>query len=406
MKITWLCRPFVLRALLVCMLFAVLAVPYDAVVQPDSASAAMFQETQLSRPRAFLHRPYYGDRTVLARTISFVDHDKPWYITDGLFVRFDGYRSNRSVFNCWPRVSCYDGHNGYDLDLRFEPVLSAAAGRVIRAGWYNPLNHSVGFGLWVAIDHGNGMVTAYGHLSSILVAVGDMVGVQWQIGTSGTTGASTGPHLHMSVYYLPMWQATDPFGWTAHYPDPNIVPDNFLWVYPPGTKTAVPYLSGDGKVVYPGGILVDDGDPGWSSSGLWRLARSATDINGDLRWTTTSAFGASATATWHPTLPANGYYEVGVFVDDSYATSGWLPYTVYSANPNNPTQVIRHTVYVDEAHIGSFRGPYGNVVTGAQWVGIGTYYFRSTQNGRIVVSNATGERGLQIAADGVEFVPA
>ena len=59
------------------------------------------------------------------------------------------------------------------MDFRFEPVLSVAPGRVIRAGWYNPLNHNSSFGLWVAVDHGNGIVTSYGHLSSVLVAVGD-----------------------------------------------------------------------------------------------------------------------------------------------------------------------------------------------------------------------------------------
>src|SRR5690348_2839656 len=156
-----------------------------------SPSNAALSRFVASVPAPFLHRPYYGAQTVLSRTVSFVDHDKPWYVPDGLFVRFDGQRwSGDSVVNCSRGISCYDGHNGYDLNLWFEPVLSAAAGVVIRAGWYNPLDHNSSFGLWVAIDHGNGLATAYGHLSAITVAVGDHVGVQWQIGTSGTTGAA------------------------------------------------------------------------------------------------------------------------------------------------------------------------------------------------------------------------
>src|ERR1700674_3856524 len=86
----------------------------------------------------FMHRPYYGSQTIPQRTTSFVDHDKPWYVNDGIFVRYDGARwTNVSIGSCTGGVNCYDGHNGYDLNLWYEPVLSVAAGTVIRAGWYN-----------------------------------------------------------------------------------------------------------------------------------------------------------------------------------------------------------------------------------------------------------------------------
>jgi murein DD-endopeptidase MepM/ murein hydrolase activator NlpD len=171
----------------------------------------------------------------MKRATSFFDHDKPWYAADKLFVRFDGLRkSNATLMSCTPRVSCYDGHNGYDLDLHYESVLSAAAGTVIRAGWYNHLNHRDAFGLWIALDHGNGYVTAYGHLSAVSVAVGKRVGIQQRIGTSGSTGASTGPHLHFGTYYYPRWRATDPFGWSGKYANPNVVPDYYLWASNPG----------------------------------------------------------------------------------------------------------------------------------------------------------------------------
>ena len=358
-------------------------------------------------PTPFLHRPFYGSQTIGSRTTSFFDHDEPWYASDGIFVRYDGARwtTNDSILSCTGGVNCYDGHDGYDLNLHFEPVLSAAAGTVIRAGWYNPLNHWSAFGLWVAIDHGNGYATVYGHLSALTVAIGDQVGTQWQIGTSGTTGASTGPHLHFGTYYLPNWNATDPFGWTGNYTDPNVVPDNYLWVSDPGTSNSIPDLSNNGNAIYPGATLVDDGGAGWSSTGHWNIATSSTDIQGDLHWTATTSGNATATATWQPHITADGYYEVGVFVDDNNATSGWAPYTIYSADPAHAGAVVRHLVYVDELHIGSFQGPYGSVNTGPQWVGLGTYYFRASMSPRVVLSNATGENGAQVAADGMEFVP-
>src|SRR5579863_1432347 len=361
---------------------------------------------QFATPTPFMHRPYYGDKTVAQRTTSFVDHDKPWYVNDGIFVRYDGMKwTNVPIGSCTGGVNCYDGHNGYDLNLWYEPVLSVAAGMVIRAGWYDPLNHQSALGLWAAIDHHNGYYTAYGHLSALTVSVGEQVGIQWQLGTSGTSGSSTGPHLHMATYYAPNWDATDPFGWTGNYPDPNVVPDNYLWVDNPGTTNTIPVLSSNGSAVYPGATLVDDGGQGWSSTGTWNAATSSTDIKGELHWTPTTSGSATATATWQPQLAADGYYEVGVFVDDNHASSSWAPYIVYSADPNNPNNMVSHIVYVDETHIGSFQGPYGWENTGPQWISLGTYYFRASMPGRIALSNTTGENGPQVAADGAEFAP-
>ena len=358
-------------------------------------------------PTPFLYRPYYGNQTIGQRTTSFFDHDKPWYDYDGIFVRYDGTRwtSNDSITTCTGGVNCYDGHNGYDLNLWFEPVLSAASGTVIRAGWYDPTNHESALGLWAAVDHGNGYVNVYGHLSALEVYNGEQIGTQWPIGTSGTTGSSTGPHLHFGTYYLPQWYATDPFGWTGNYADPNIVPDNYLWVSNPGSSYSAPDLSKNGSAIYPGAALVDDGASGWSSTGNWATATSSTDINGNLHYAATTSGSATATATWQPRLSSSGYYEVGVFVDDNHASSSWAPYTIYSADPNNPNSQVSHNVYVDESHIGTFQGPYGWESTGPQWIGLGVYYFNAAQNDRVTLSNTTGENGLQVSADGMEFAP-
>lgn len=52
-----------------------------------------------------------------------------------------------------------------------------------------------------------------------------------------------------------------------------------------------------------------------------------------------------------------------------------------------------------------FDGSFGTVNTGTQWVSLGTYYFHRGMAGHVVLSNATGESGCQVAADGMEFVP-
>ena len=79
---------------------------------------------------------------------------------------------------------------------------------------------------------------------------------------------------------------------------------------------------------------------------------------------------------------------------------------VNSVNPSNTRASVSHTIYVDESHIGNFQGPFGTVNTGPQWISIGTYHFKAGTSGSVVMSNATGETGQEIAADAVEFVPA
>ena len=72
-------------------------------------------------------------------------------------------------------------------------VLAATAGIVTRAGWAS------GYGLMVAINHGGGVETRYAHLSSVAVGPGQRLGKGDLIGLVGSTGRSTGPHLHYEV---------------------------------------------------------------------------------------------------------------------------------------------------------------------------------------------------------------
>ena len=72
-------------------------------------------------------------------------------------------------------------------------VLAATAGTVSRAGW------AAGYGLLVTIDHGGGVETRYAHLSGVAVSPGQRIGRGDLIGLVGSTGRSTGPHLHYEV---------------------------------------------------------------------------------------------------------------------------------------------------------------------------------------------------------------
>jgi len=82
-------------------------------------------------------------------------------------------------------------HTGLDFRGEIgEPVHATAAGTVDSAGW------SGGYGRMVEIDHGNGFATRYGHLSEIDVVVGQKIRIGQVIGKLGSTGRSTGPHLH------------------------------------------------------------------------------------------------------------------------------------------------------------------------------------------------------------------
>jgi murein DD-endopeptidase MepM/ murein hydrolase activator NlpD len=85
-------------------------------------------------------------------------------------------------------------HAGVDLAAPLgSPVTAALPGRVSRAGW------SDGYGLLVVVQHGNGLETRYGHLSSIRVAPGQQVAQGQLVGLVGSTGHSTGPHLHYEI---------------------------------------------------------------------------------------------------------------------------------------------------------------------------------------------------------------
>jgi LysM repeat protein len=91
-------------------------------------------------------------------------------------------------------------HQGIDLgSLSSGGILAADSGLVVYAGWANG-----GYGNTVMIDHGNGFQTLYAHMSEIYVSCGSSVGQGSAVGVVGSTGNSTGPHLHFEIRYMGM----------------------------------------------------------------------------------------------------------------------------------------------------------------------------------------------------------
>lgn len=168
-------------------------------------------------------------RSPLAQSVPVVsvfDHDLPFEFAD----------TNGYLLSFWnEKLSGIDGHNGYDWPVPTgTPILAAAAGVVTYAQLETPfvcplLGNATVAGMWVMVAHGlstgQAVVTEYGHLSRIDVHYGQRVGAGQQLGLSGSTGCSTGPHLHFSAFAGSPADARapivmDPYGWQSTAPDP------------------------------------------------------------------------------------------------------------------------------------------------------------------------------------------
>jgi murein DD-endopeptidase MepM/ murein hydrolase activator NlpD len=126
-------------------------------------------------------------------------------------------RSTPAVTSAWASplaginlTSCYGPrwgsmHQGLDMSARTgTPIRAVVAGRVKAAGW-----NWGGYGISVLVDHGNNTLTHYAHMSRDIVGTGQWVKKGQSIGYVGSTGDSTGPHLHFEVW-KGMWGQVDP----------------------------------------------------------------------------------------------------------------------------------------------------------------------------------------------------
>ena len=110
-----------------------------------------------------------------------------WPTAGGEITSYFGGRTNPFGYE-------YTWHSGIDIANYYgAPVYAAASGYVQQSGWYG------GYGRYIRISHDFGLETAYGHMSSLVVSAGEYVKKGQVIGYVGSSGYSTGPHLHFEV---------------------------------------------------------------------------------------------------------------------------------------------------------------------------------------------------------------
>ena len=141
---------------------------------------------QSSREIAAMLRRYYRSRSGRAslnlRWNGRFLRPVPGGIISGYGMRFHPILKERRM------------HTGVDMRAGAgTSIRAAAAGQVVHSGWWG------GYGKCVIIDHGSGTSTLYGHCSSLAVSAGSKVKARQVIGSVGSTGLSTGPHLHFEV---------------------------------------------------------------------------------------------------------------------------------------------------------------------------------------------------------------
>lgn len=123
--------------------------------------------------------------STLQNTLELLPLGKPmrqWTVTSYFGPRKDPMTGSVAV------------HQGLDMAAPYKsPVMATGVGKVVYAGWRGR------YGRLVEIDHGNGVKTRYGHLNKIFVKRGDLVDRSTKLGLMGSSGRSTGPHLHYEV---------------------------------------------------------------------------------------------------------------------------------------------------------------------------------------------------------------
>ncbi len=121
--------------------------------------------------------------------VSLMEHVPTLWPADGRFTAGFGWRHDPLLPGRW------EFHKGIDIANSIgTPVYAAASGKVVWTGWNG------GYGKTIIIDHGNGIKTLYAHLYKIEVKIGQEVKKGQEIAKMGSTGRSTGPHLHFEVH--------------------------------------------------------------------------------------------------------------------------------------------------------------------------------------------------------------
>jgi murein DD-endopeptidase MepM/ murein hydrolase activator NlpD len=128
--------------------------------------------------------------------ITHIDKQKSIFIATPCGWPCDGRITSTYGFRVHPIYLVKEFHSGLDIANKlYTPIFSTANGKVVYSGWQS------GYGNIVVVEHGHNYRTVYGHLSKKLVKTGDYVLRGQMIAKMGSTGSSTGSHLHYEVYF-------------------------------------------------------------------------------------------------------------------------------------------------------------------------------------------------------------
>jgi len=178
-------------------------------------------------PEDFLLPPSVTSTSPLAKTHTIASMPlAAWIMTSGFGMRFH------------PLLRTMRYHDGIDLAAAIgTPILASQSGIVRTAGWQG------GYGIMVGLEHGAGIETRYGHMSRLAVAPGQSVQKGEIIGYVGSTGLSTGPHLHYEVRLNgqpvnPLWNTSG-----QNIPKPYLFSGNFASPLEPLPANSGPQLA-------------------------------------------------------------------------------------------------------------------------------------------------------------------
>lgn len=243
------------------------------------------------------------------------------------------------------------------------PVLASASGTVYRY-W-----EAGGAGNYIVMDHGGGWKTYYFHLSSFSVGHGTWVPQGRQIGTTGSTGNSSGPHQHYEQLY-------NGVGQTIRINGVSLAP------YPGSYYQK--YLTSDNACAPSWSSTVDNDTAGrFSASGNWGTSSYSSQRHG-ANYRFAQPVSASDPAWYKFSIPATDTYRVEVWYPALPGYNTAAPYIMVTTGGNQ-------AVYVDQRS------------GGGQWRAIGTFTFAAGDYNAVAVSRWTAGTGLVIA-DAVRLV--
>ncbi len=340
---------------------------YRELFKQDPRRPAEFPWEAARQP--FLWPPFQGTPLIS----SYFDHEYPIFEGNGSLLSYAGQRGLQS----------YDGHDGWDYVLPAgTPVLAAAEGWVVFAGTVDTLCATPA-GL-IVLDHGRGYRTLYWHLQRIDVEEGAQVARNEKLGTVGSTGCSSGPHLHFGVQFL--GRDTDPYGWCG---SDQIVEDPWA-LHPAGMISRWLWADRPSPCPLPAGaVIVDEQGMGFTHSPtLW--SEAPVGYGRHAFWTTSidDARRSTHRAVWRPDLPEAGRYFL-------YAYIPW--HDTGRPDTSEARYHIRHasgetTVLIDQAN-----------ATGI-WVPLGEFSFARGSKGYVYLDEVTTDPDTTVWFDAIVWV--